>query len=67
MPTKKSVINKKSQADRILKKLPANKIRIFLNKFKFNYTFKSSTETYKNGIFNNTLILVLEKYEQIKK
>ena len=34
MPTKKSVINKKSQADRILKKLPANKITIFLNKFK---------------------------------
>ena len=36
-------------------------LKKFLNKFKFNYIFRSSTETYKKGIFNNTLLLVLEK------
>ena len=40
-------------------------LKKFLNKFKFNYTFLSSTETYKKGIFNDSLLLVLEKYEQI--
>jgi len=40
-------------------------LKDFLNKFKFSYIFKSSTETYKNGIFNNALFLVLEKYEKI--
>ena len=40
-------------------------LKSFLNKFKFNYIFKSSTDTYKNGLFNNTLLLVLEKYEKI--
>ena len=40
-------------------------LKKFLDEFKFNYIFKSSTETYKNGIFNNTLLLVLEKYEKI--
>ena len=40
-------------------------LKNFLNKFKFDYTFRSSTETYKKGIFNNSLLLVLEKYEQI--
>ena len=41
-------------------------LKKFLNQFKFNYTFKSSTETYKKGLFNDALLLVLEKYEQIK-
>ena len=40
-------------------------LKKFLNEFKFNYTFKSSTETYKKGFFNNSLLLVLEKYEKI--
>ncbi len=40
-------------------------LKKFLNEFKFNYVFKSSTDTYKKGIFNNTLLLVLEKYEDI--
>jgi lysyl-tRNA synthetase class 1 len=40
-------------------------LKSFLDKFNFNYTFKSSTENYKKGVFNNTLLLVLEKYEQI--
>jgi len=42
-------------------------LKEFLNKFKFNYTFKSSTDTYKKGLFNIALLLVLEKYEQIKE
>jgi len=40
-------------------------LKNFLNKFKFNYIFKSSTNTYKKGLFNNALLLVLEKYEEI--
>ena len=42
-------------------------LKKFLNEFKFNYTFKSSTDTYKKGLFNAALLLVLEKYEQIKE
>ena len=42
-------------------------LKKFLNEFKFDYTFKSSTDTYKKGLFNSTLLLVLEKYEQIKE
>ena len=42
-------------------------LKKFLNEFKFNYTFKSSTDTYKKGLFNHSLLLVLEKYEQIKE
>ena len=42
-------------------------LKRFLNEFKFQYTFKSSTETYKKGLFNEALLLVLEKYEQIKE
>ena len=40
-------------------------LKKFLNKFKFKYTFRSSTETYKNGTFNESLMIVLEKYEKI--
>ncbi len=42
-------------------------LKNFLNKFKFNYTFKSSTDTYKKGLFNNALLLVLEKYQEINE
>jgi len=42
-------------------------LKKFLDEFKFNYTFKSSTEIYKKGLFNEALLLVLEKYEQIKE
>ena len=42
-------------------------LKKFLNEFSFNYIFKSSTDTYKNGLFNNALLLILEKYEQIKE
>ena len=38
---------------------------MFLKKFEFNFNFKSSTENYKKGIFNDALLRVLEKYEDI--
>ena len=40
-------------------------LKEFLNKFKFKFTFKSSTENYKKGIFNKSLIRVAEKYEDV--
>jgi len=42
-------------------------LKNFLDKYKFDYIFKSSTDIYKKGIFNSTLLLVLEKYEKIKE
>ena len=40
-------------------------LKKFLKKFNFKFTFKSSTENYKKGIFNASLIRVLEKYDEI--
>ena len=40
-------------------------LKQFLNKFNFKFTFKSSTENYKGGVFNSSLMRVLEKYEDI--
>ena len=40
-------------------------LKEFLKKFNFNFTFKSSTSNYKEGVFNDSLIRVLEKYEEI--
>ena len=40
-------------------------LKAFLNKFNFKFDFKSSTENYKKGNFNNSLMRVLEKYEVI--
>ena len=40
-------------------------LKEFLKKFKFKFIFKSSTENYKKGVFNNSLMRVLEKYEDI--
>ena len=42
-------------------------LKKFLKKFKFEFSFKSSTDNYKKGIFNDSLIRVLEKYEEIMK
>ena len=42
-------------------------LKNFLNKFKFNYIFKSSPDMYQMGHFNDALLLVLEKYETIKE
>ena len=40
-------------------------LKEFLNNFKFDYTFKSSTSLYKSGFFNSTLKLILENYNGI--
>ena len=40
-------------------------LKIFLNKFGFKYSFKSSTELYKSGNFNSTLKLILKNYNGI--
>ena len=37
----------------------------FLKRFNFKFNFKSSTENYKKGVFNNSLKRVLEKYDEI--
>ncbi len=41
------------------------KLKKFLDSFKFNYKFQSSTSLYKNGFFNPTLKIILENYEGI--
>jgi len=40
-------------------------LKNFLNKFKFEYNFKSSTSLYKSGFFNSTLQIILENYQGI--
>ena len=40
-------------------------LKEFLKKFNFKFIFKSSTENYKKGIFNSSLVRVLEKYDEI--
>ena len=37
----------------------------FLNKFNFKYKFKSSTDNYKKGLFNDSILRVIEKYDDI--
>ena len=40
-------------------------LKKFLDNFHFNYNFKSSTELYKSGFFNNSLKVILDNYEGI--
>ena len=40
-------------------------LKKFLNNFDFKYSFKSSTELYSNGFFNETLVLILNNFEKI--
>ena len=40
-------------------------LKNFLNKFDFEYSFKSSTKLYKDGSFNSTLQIILENYQSI--
>ncbi len=40
-------------------------LKKFLDRFKFKYTFKSSTNLYKSGQFNETLKLILKNYKGI--
>ena len=41
------------------------KLRTFLDKFNFEYDFVSSTESYKAGKFDDTLIAILQNYEAV--
>ncbi|MGZ7109159.1 MAG: lysine--tRNA ligase, partial [Methanobacterium sp.] len=41
------------------------KLRSFLNEFGFEYEFKSATEFYKSGQFNEYLLKALEHYDEI--
>ena len=40
-------------------------LKKFLDNFNFKYTFKSSSNLYKSGFFNETLKLILKKYKDI--
>tara|TARA_Y100000591_G_scaffold319258_1_gene331118 strand:+ start:39 stop:1616 length:1578 start_codon:yes stop_codon:yes gene_type:complete len=40
-------------------------LKKFLNQFGFNYIFKSSTDLYSSGEFNETLKLILQNYQGI--
>jgi lysyl-tRNA synthetase, class I len=40
-------------------------LKKFLDSFKFNYNFQSSTLLYRSGFFNPTLKIILENYEGI--
>ena len=39
-------------------------LKDFLNKFKFKFNFKSSTQNYKAGVFNNSLLRVLKNMKK---
>ena len=41
------------------------KLKEFLKRFNFRFNFKSSTDNYQKGIFNDSLIRVIEKYDEI--
>lgn len=37
----------------------------FLDQFEFDYEFKSSTETYKSGLFDQALLRILQNYQKV--
>ena len=43
------------------------RLKAFLDTFGFRYEFKSSTETYKNGEFDKTLLTLLADYDKVMK
>ncbi len=42
------------------------KLRSFLDRFAFDYDFKSSKDQYRNGVFNDGLLRILEHYDDVK-
>lgn len=44
-----------------------NRLRNFLDAFGFEYEFKSATDLYKNGTFDEKLLLALKRYDAIMK
>ncbi|WP_293864859.1 lysine--tRNA ligase [uncultured Alsobacter sp.] len=43
------------------------RLRTFLDHFGFDYEFMSSTECYKGGRFDQTLLLMLERYDEVMR
>ena len=43
------------------------RLRAFLDQFRFEYEFKSATETYQSGTFDETLIKFLRKHHEVKE
>ena len=43
------------------------RLRAFLDRFGFDYEFMSSTDAYRAGVFDATLLKVLERYDQVMK
>jgi len=41
------------------------RLQAFLDSFGFDYEFKSATECYKSGLFDETLLLILENYDAV--
>lgn len=41
------------------------RLRTFLDSFKFEYEFKSATELYKSGAYDDALLAVLQNYEKV--
>ena len=44
-----------------------NKLREFLDTYRFDYEFQSSTEAYKGGVFDEGLQVLLEKVEEVRQ
>ncbi len=42
------------------------RLKAFLDKFGFNYAFYSATECYRTGLFDQTLLALLAKVEEVK-
>ncbi|AHC73900.1 lysyl-tRNA synthetase [Candidatus Endolissoclinum faulkneri L5] len=42
-----------------------SRLREFLDRFEFNYDFYSATECYTSGMFNDALLQILRKYDEI--
>ena len=41
------------------------RLKMFLDSFNFDYEFKSSTKMYKSGVFDDVLLQVLDRYDDI--
>jgi lysyl-tRNA synthetase class 1 len=42
------------------------RLREFLDSFGFDYTFKSSADQYRNGVFDDGLLAILEHYDEVR-
>ena len=43
-----------------------SKLKEFLNRFNLPFTFQSSTDAYKSGLFNDTIKKIIKNYDEIK-